>query len=216
MPRPSPQGSLVDRHGCTWADFDHNGLQDAYCSAGRYRSNRYKVEGINNELFLQSSVGSFSDVATASGVGEPCTRGRHVAPIDVNGDGWMDLAYGAQVERNDADDPCNDEAAYPYNEQSKIFVNRGDNAAGTWLGFRFGTEWNVSQGNSGNRLMLPWDYNRDGRTDLLAATFPNKPAFLYRNTGTGFVEVARSGQVGLPLFNGATLADLTGDGIPRT
>jgi len=216
MPRPSPQGSLVDRHACTWADFDHNGRQDAYCTAGRYRSNRYKVEGINNELFMQSSAGVFSDTATASGVGEPCTRGRHAAPIDVNGDGWMDLAYGAQVERSDADDPCNDEANYPYNEQSKIFVNRGADNNGNWLGFRFGTEWNVSQGNSGNRLMLPWDYDKDGDTDLLAATFPNKPAFLYRNNrnpnnGTGFTEVARNGTVPLPLFNGATVADIAGD-----
>ena len=213
MPRPSPQGGLVDRHACTWADFDHNGLQDAYCTAGRYRSNRYKTEAINNELFIQTSVGVFTDRATASGVGEPCTRGRHAAAMDVNNDGWPDLVYGVQLERNDSSDPCNREAAYPYNEQSKIFVNRGANGAGEWLGFRFGTEWNLSQANSGNRLVLPWDYNRDGLMDLLTATFPNKPAYLYRNTGTGFVEVARPKTVRLPLFNGATLADLTGDGI---
>jgi hypothetical protein len=213
MPRPSPEGGLVDRHACTWADFDHNGLPDAYCSAGRYRSNRYKIEAINNELFLQSSIGNFRDAATASGVGEPCSRGRHVAALDVNGDGWQDLFLGAQKERADSDDPCNREGNYPYNEQSKVFVNRGTNAAGTWLGFRFGTEWNVTQANTGNRVALPWDYNRDGRIDLLTIPFPNKPAFLHRNTGTGFQEVARAGIVRLPLFNGATLADLTADGI---
>jgi hypothetical protein len=146
-------------------------------------------------------------------VGEPCTRGRHVAALDVNGDGWQDLFLGAQKERADSDDPCNQEGNYPYNEQSKVFVNRGSNAAGTWLGFRFGTEWNVSQANTGNRVALPWDYNRDGRIDLLTGTFPNKPGFLHRNTGTGFQEVARAGIVQLPLFNGATLADLTADGI---
>lgn len=213
MPRPSPQGGLVDRHACTWADFDRNGLPDAYCSAGRYRSNRYKTEAINNELFLQSSIGNFSDAATVSGVGEPCTRGRHVVALDVNGDGWQDLFLGAQKERAASGDQCNSESSYPYNEQSKVFVNRGTNAAGTWLGFRFGTEWNVSQANSGNRLALPWDYNRDGRMDLLTAPFANKAAFLYRNTGTGFQEVARARVVRLPLFNGATLADLTADGI---
>ena len=35
MPRPNELGGLVDRHACTWADFDRNGLPDAYCSAGR-------------------------------------------------------------------------------------------------------------------------------------------------------------------------------------
>lgn len=213
MPRPTEQGGLVDRHGCAWADFDRNGLQDLYCAAGRYQSNRYKTEGINNELFLQGPVGTFREAATASGVAEPCTRGRHPAPLDVNGDGWLDLFLGAQKERSDAGDPCNREAGYPYNEQSKVFINRGAGSGGAWLGFRFGTEWNVSQDNAGNRVALPWDYNRDGRVDLLGATFPNKPSFLFRNTGTGFVEMARSGQVALPLFNGAALADLTGDGI---
>ena len=213
MPRPSPQGGLVDRHSCAWADFDDNGLQDAYCAAGRYASNRYKDESINNELFRQTSMGVFNDTATASGVGEPCTRGRHVAALDVNGDGWQDLFLGAQAPRNDASDRCNSEADAPYNEQSKVFINQGPNAQGVWQGFRPGREWNVSQANTGNRLALPWDYNNDGRMDLLTATYAMRAAFLYRNTGTGFQEVARSGAVRLPLFNRASLADLTGDGV---
>ena len=57
MPRPSPQGDLVDRHSCTWADFDRNGLSDSYCVAGRWATNRYKTEAINNELWMQTSVG---------------------------------------------------------------------------------------------------------------------------------------------------------------
>ena len=105
------------------------------------------------------------------------------------------------------------EADYPYNEQSKLFINRGADADASWLGFRFGTEWSVRHASAGARLALPWDYNRDGRIDLLAGTFANQLPFLYRNTGTGFVEVVRNGTVSLPLFNGATLADLTGDGI---
>lgn len=214
MPRPNELGGLVDRHACAWADFDRNGLPDSYCTAGRYLENHYKAEAINNELWRQTSVGVFVDSATASGVGEPCTRGRHPAVLDVNNDGWPDLFTGAQLERADADDRCNDDPNYPYIEQSKVFINLGRTAGGSWRGFRNGTEWQVSQSNSGARLALPWDYNRDGRMDLLAGTFPGKPAFLYRNTGTGFKEVARSGVVNLPTFNGATVADVTGEGIP--
>ncbi len=183
MPRPTEQGGLVDRHSCGWADVDRNGLQDLYCAAGRYRSNRYKDEAINNELFLQTSVGSFRDSATAAGVGEPCSRGRHVTALDVNSDGWEDLFLGAQKERNASGDPCNQQSNYPYNEQSKVFVNRGENAQGDWLGFRPGTEWNVSQPNSGNRFSMMWDYNRDGRPDLLTSTFAAKRPLLYRNNG---------------------------------
>ena len=118
---------------------------------------------------------------------------------------------GAVVERADPDDPCNTHANYPYNEQSKILINRRRGANGAWLGFRSGTEWNVSQPNSGGRLALPWDYNRDGRTDLLTSA---RRAWLYRNTGTGFAEVSRAVSVALPTFNGASIADITGDAIP--
>jgi hypothetical protein len=210
MPRPNELGGLVDRHACTWADYDRNGLPDAYCSAGRQINNSYKTESINNELWRQTSVGVFTDTATASRAGEPCARGRHVAALDVNGDGWQDLFVGAVFERADPDDPCNTHAHYPYNEQSKILINRRRGANGAWLGFRFGTEWNVSQPNSGGRLALPWDYNRDGRTDLLTGA---RRAWLYRNTGTGFAEVSRAVSVALPTFNGASIADITGDAI---
>jgi hypothetical protein len=211
MPRPNPQGGLVDRHACAWADFDHNERQDMYCSAGRYASNRYKTEAINNELWMQGSDGTFSDVATARGVGEPCTRGRHVVALDLNNDGWQDLFVGAQKERSDRDDQCNREPTYPYIEQSKVYINRGAGAGGAWLGFRAAQEWNVSQANVGNRLALSWDYNHDGRVDLLSMTFASRAAYVYRNTGTGFVQVTAA-SVGLPAFNAATLADLTGDG----
>lgn len=213
MPRPTEQNGLVDRHACTWADFDRNGLPDLYCAAGRYASNRVKYEGINNELFLQRTAGSFVERATASGVDEPCQRGRHPAALDVNGDGWIDLFVGAQRERRKSSDPCNARSDHPYIEQSHVFVNRGVNGAGTWLGFRFGREWDVSKNNAGLRAAAAWDYDHDSRTDLLAMAFANKRAYLFHNTGTGFVEVSRAGPVRLPLFNGLALADLTGDGI---
>jgi hypothetical protein len=212
-PRPNELGGLVDRHACAWADVDGNGLLDMYSSAGRYSSNRYKDEAINNELWLQTSAGVFKDAATAAGVGESCTRGRFVVFDDYSRDGLPDLFLGAQKERVDSADRCNTEADYPYNEQSKVFVNRGAGANGTWLGFRYAPEFNVSQGNVGVRAALSWDENRDGLPDLLTVPLANHPAFLHRHTGTGFMEVARAGIVKLPLMNGAKVGDITGDGI---
>jgi hypothetical protein len=212
MPRPNAQGGLVDRHACTWADFDRNGRKDLYCEAGRYSSNRYKTESINNELWMQSSVGAFSDAATSAGVGEPCTRGRHPAAIDFNGDGWLDLFVGAQAERNASGDPCNSEDDYPYNEQSKVYINQGTNANGVWLGFSASRSWNVSAPNTGNRMALPWDYNHDGRTDLLSLSFASKGSTILRNTGTGLVS-ATAGSIGIPTYNWATLAYIDNDNL---
>ena len=203
----------VDRHACVWADFDGNGLMDLYNTAGRWQSNHYKDEGINNELFLQTAHGVFKDSATTAGVGEPCTRGRYAAVGDFNGDGRPDLFYGAQKERAVVDAACDNQPTHPYNEQSKVYLNRGKDTNGTWLGFRAAPEYDVSLASVGNRGALTWDYNKDGRVDLLALFFPQQKPALYRNNGRSFTELARSGTVRLPAMTGATLGDLNRDGI---
>ena len=207
-----PNGG-VDRHDCAWADVDHNGLSDLYSSAGRWSSNRVKGTDIDNELFLQTGPDTWRDVGTVAGVGEPCSRGRHVVFAHFDGDGWVDLFVGAQNERLDSADPCNAEPNYPYNEQSKVFINRGLNASGEWTGFRLATEYNVRQGNVGLRGAVAWDYNRDGRMDLLALAAEGKTPFLFRNDGGRFTEVARAGAVRLPAVNGVEIGDVTRDGI---
>ncbi|HRJ06242.1 MAG TPA: VCBS repeat-containing protein [Candidatus Saccharibacteria bacterium] len=212
-PRPTPgytSKSYVDRHASVIADFDGNDLGDIYNSAGRYASNRVKGEDINNELFLQTAPGVFQDFATQYGVGEPCQRGRHVLATDWNSDGWPDLFIGAQVERA-VTDACDGYADHPYNEQPHVYINLGDpEQDGTWNGFRTAPEFNVSAKNTGVRMALEWDYNHDGRPDLLSLTFPNKKPTLLRNTGSGFVNVT---SLSLPYMNGAKVGDVTGDGI---
>lgn len=204
----------VDRHACVWADFDGNGLLDLYNTAGRWASNHYKDEGINNELWMQTAAGVFKDMATQAGVGEPCSRGRYAVAADFNGDGRPDLFYGAQKARAVADAKCDNAADHPYNEQSKIYINRGKDANGTWLGFRATPAYNVTQASVGSRGALAWDYNRDGKVDLLGLFFAQQKPVLYRNNGTSFTEVVRNNTVRLPAMTGATLADLNRDGIP--
>ncbi|MCA9327413.1 VCBS repeat-containing protein [Candidatus Saccharibacteria bacterium] len=214
-PRPTPgfgSKAYVDRHACDWADVDNNGLLDLYSAVGRWASNKYKDEGINNELFLQTSPGVFVDKATAAGVGEPCTRGRFPAFADFNKDGWVDLFVGAQKERADSTDVCNTLPDSPYNEQSKVFINLGNDENGQWLGYRTAPEYNVSLANTGNRFALSWDENRDGLPDLLTQTFVNNRPLLYRNTGSGFTEISRAGTKKLPPMNGVKAVDINGDG----
>lgn len=203
----------VDRHSCAWADVDGNGLLDLYNTAGRWSSNKYKDEGINNELFLQTAPGVFRDSATQAGVGEPCSRGRYAVFADFNGDSRPDMFYGTQKERAVADPVCNNEPTYPYNEQSKIYINRGTNSSGSWLGFRTAPEYNVSLPSVGSRGAIAWDYNKDGRVDLLGLFFPHQKPVLYRNNGASFTEMVRNNTVRLPAMTGATIGDINRDGI---
>ena len=203
----------VDRHACVWADFDGNGLMDLYNTAGRWQSNLYKNDGIDNELWLQTSPGVFADDADQAGVGEPCTRGRFAAVGDFNADGLPDLFSGAQKERAVVDAACDNQPTHPYNEQSKVYLNRGDDSNGAWLGFRAAPEYDVSLPSVGTRGALAWDYNKDGKVDLLGLFFAQKTPALYRNNGGSFTEMVRSNQIRLPAMTGATLGDLNRDGI---
>lgn len=204
-PHQNAQGGIFDRHDCQWADVDGNGLPDAYCSGGRNLDNYVKTAEKDNELWLQVSDGNFVDVGTEWGVGDPCGRGRYIAMIDVNGDGRKDIFLGNQAPRNDPTDPCMNPANALPNAESKVFINNA------WRSFTYAPAWNVSQPNSGVLCAEPWDYNHDGRMDLLACNFHNHRPYLYRNTGTGFVE--RGAVVGLPPMSDANLADLNADGL---
>ncbi|MFZ2504212.1 MAG: VCBS repeat-containing protein [Nocardioides sp.] len=202
--RVNDQGGILDRHDCAWSDVDHNGLKDLYCSGGRNNSNYVKTAVKDNELWLQGPVGTFTDVGTQWGIGDACGRGRYVAFLDVNGDGWDDLFLGNQSGRN-VTDPCDDPAnGYP-NEESKLFIN----TAGT--GLVYDRAWNVTRADTGVSCALPMDYDKDGLMDLLACNFKTTRPQLYRNTGTGFVDVGTT--IGLTAITDAVLGDVSGDGI---
>lgn len=204
--RLGPTGAPIDRHDCAWADFDHNGLQDAVCSVGRDEPNHVKGAVDDNELWLQTSDGQFTDVGTQWGIGDPCGRGRNIAVADYNGDGWMDIFIGNDKPRGTAGDPCDNPANNYPNWNSKVFLNQG----GT--GFVYAPQYSTMQPAAGIGCALTLDYNRDGLPDLLACNYKTNKPELYRNTGTGFVESAKT--FGLTPITDATLGDINGDGIP--
>lgn len=204
IPRVNSQGGVFDRHDCEWYDVDGNGLPDAYCSGGRNQSNYVKTAEKDNELWLQLTPGQFTDRGTQWGVGDPCGRGRMVAFLDVNNDGWKDLFVGNQVGRP-VSDPCDTAGTY-LPEGSKVFLNN----AGRSL--TYSAQWSTFRGNAGVRCAVPLDYNRDGRMDLLACTFRNNLAQLYRNTGSGFADASAAVPIGK--ISDAAVGDLDSDGIP--
>ncbi len=202
-PATNRAGKAIDRHDCAWADVDRNGRPDAYCSTGRFRANVVK-EGRDNELWLQSRRGTFRDVGTGWGVGDPCGRGRFVAFLDANGDRFPDLFVGNEVQR-DLRDECDRPRNGLPNERSKLFLNvRGE-------GFRYAPRFLVVGAGPGSRCALVLDYDKDGDKDLLLCRDTIASPLLYRNDEQrGFTKVAPT-NLDEPVADIA-LTDLDADG----
>ncbi|MCB0908285.1 MAG: VCBS repeat-containing protein [Nocardioidaceae bacterium] len=205
IPRVNAQRGVLDRHDCAAYDVDGNGLLDIYCSGGRNQSNYVKTAEKDNELWLQLAPGQFTDRGTEWGVGDACGRGRMVAWVDVDNDGWKDLVVGNQAERSDPKDPCNVAANGYLPEGTKVYLN--DHGAG----LTYAAAWSSFRPNMGSRCLVPVDYNHDGRMDLIGCTFRNNVALAYRNTGSGFVDATSS--LNLGKVADAAVADLNGDGV---
>lgn len=207
--RKNAQGGILDRHDCAWADVDHNGLQDMYCSGGRNLSNYYKTSVKDNELWMQFTPGNFTDVGTEWGVGDPCGRGRFVAFLDLNNDGWQDLFVGNEQPRKVSDPSCDPLAGTAQHEYSKVFLN--DHGTG----FTFAPQFATPNPSTGVNCAIPMDYNKDGWMDLLTCNYKTSRPQLYRNNaGQSFTEVAAQSGINLTAMTDGRYADITGDGIP--
>jgi hypothetical protein len=84
-------GSLGDPHGASWVDFDRDGDQDLYESAG---------ECCRSKLYV-NEVGSLVDQAIAYGVDYPNGRGRTPTWFDVDRDGAVDLIIANATKPSD-------------------------------------------------------------------------------------------------------------------
>lgn len=207
-PRIKPNGKQPDRHDCTFADFDHNGLVDSYCSAGRNESNLVKF-GMENELWLQDSVGTFTEHGVAWGVGDVCGRGRFVTTLDANGDGWADIFLGNETGRNVTDACDNPNNGYP-NEEAKLFLN---NANGT--GFTYAPQFIRFGAGPGQRCAEAFDYDGDGWDDLIACRLKGQAPLLYHNNqGTGFTLLSGTASGLTTAVADAVVADMNRDGRP--
>ena len=203
-PRTNSQGGIADRHDCAFADVDGNGLPGRLLLTGRNQSNRVKGAPRDNELWLQTSVGNFTEVRHPMG-GRGRVRPRPLR--DLPRRERRRPAGPLRRERASAHRPdrCDNAATLP-NEERKLFLND----AGTGLVYaptfyRFGA-------GPGQRCAVTLDYNRDGRTDLLACRLRNNTPRLYRNNGgTTFTEVASAARLTSNVADAVT-GDLNKDG----
>jgi hypothetical protein len=156
-----------------------------------------KVDPFDNELWLQGEDGSFADMASVWGVGDPYGRGRATAFINANGDKYPDLFVGNELPRaTDADDGANGENKLFLNDAGKAFVPAPKYGLNEFIGAD---------------CALAVDFDGDGWEDLfVCGTDGNR---LYRNDrGHGFVDVTSESGVDSSIDRDADFGDLDGDG----
>ncbi len=136
------------------------------------------ITNFDNEmigLYREAKPGSFEDVSVQSGIGMASKNslGFGCAFLDVNLDGWLDLA----VANGHIDETVrNIRGNVGYAQPPQLFLNNGkglfrDVAGEAGAGF---VQSKVGRG------VACGDFDRDGDTDLLITT-NNGPAYLYRN-----------------------------------
>ncbi len=115
-----------------YADFDKDGDIDLICM----RKFPGSIQGGFPDLLLMNEggvlvdrtteYGTAADVAGSQGMRDP-VNDRDVKAVDVNNDTWVDLVTATTMS----------DSVSTMLGQPRVYLNRGDDASGNWLGFRF-------------------------------------------------------------------------------
>jgi hypothetical protein len=212
--------------GPTWGDYDHDGWLDLFvpgyvkfdadhppiAGQGTIPPNFCQFRGIavmcgprglpgeHDHLFRNNGDGTFTDVSVKAGVSDPGGYyGLAAVFVDVDDDGWVDLAVANDSTPN-----------YLYrNRRNGTFEN---------LGYASGFALSEDGREQASMAIGVGDYNRDGKVDLFTTTFSDDYKTLYRNDGNAnFSDVTYQAGLGDPtvpfLAWGAGFLDFDNDGL---
>jgi hypothetical protein len=220
----SPQRYSIETMlgGVAVFDYNNDGLLDIFFTNGAAIPSLEKTDpSYWNRLYRNNGDGTFTDVTVQAGVqGVGYSMG--VAAGDYDNDGFVDL-YVTGVNRNQL----------LHNNGDGTFTDVTEKAGVAGMAPGYGKPWAVAAG---------WfDYNNDGRLDLLVidyldyniataklcsigdvrtycapGNFKGTPNILYRNNGDGtFTDVSKESHIGQYVGKGMGLAfaDYDGDGF---
>ena len=212
--------------GPTWGDYDHDGLLDLFVPGyvkfdennppisgqGKIPPNFCQFRGINvmcgprglpgepDHLFHNNGNGTFTDVSVKAGVADKQGLfGLSAVFVDVDDDGWLDLAVANDSTTN------------------YLYRNKHD---GTFEDISYASGFALSDDGREQASMGigVGDFNRDGKVDFFITTFSDDYKTLYRNDGgASFTDV--SYKVGLanptvPFLSwGTAFLDYDNDGL---
>ena len=168
-----------------------DGVNKSYCTPESY-------PGASPRYYRNRGDLTFEDLTAKAGIEKPAAKSLGVAVLDLDGDGWLDVAIANDTQPN------------------LLLHNQGDGTfeeIGVLSGMAF-SETGVARGGMGIDAA---DYDRSGRPSLVIGNFANEMTALYRNEGNFlFVDVAPPARIGRPtLFSltfGAFFFDYDLDG----
>ncbi len=202
--------------GAAFLDFDNDGDLDIYLINGAYRQSKLKAAiPLQNKLFRQESDGTFVDVTSSSGLGDP-GYGMGVAVGDINNDGYVDVYvtnYGPDaLYRNNRD------GTFVNISAAAGISNAGWGCSAVFLDYNLDSHLDIYITNYVEYDSTFHCTDAAGRPEYCGPkAFSGQPDVLYRNNGDGtFSDVSRA--AGIAKFAlaglGVASADFNDDGYP--
>jgi hypothetical protein len=170
-----------------------DGKSKSYCTPESYK-------GASVRLWHNRGNGTFEDVTTKAGLGDPTSKALGIAIVDYDNDGWPDLLFSNDTQPN------------------KLYRNNGNGTfteKAVLAGVAFSEDGEARAGMGVDAA----DYDRSGIPSLLITNFSNQMISLYHNEGKGlFVDEAPRSEIGrdtlLTLGFGCFFFDYDLDGWP--